>query len=192
LAVDELFARTNASGATAWYLRDQVGSFDADVTTTMVLDQIVYDPFGNLVTETNATNGDRFKFAGMEYDSVTGLYYDHARYYNSVTGRFMSQDPKGFAAGDTNLYRYVANNPTARIDPSGQEGEWRIATARFFLCVSVALGGALGVLVGAGSSLPTGGIALGPGAYLGGTVGVGATVLFWKWLRPELLPECLQ
>ncbi len=30
LAVDELFARTSSSGATAWYLRDQVGSFDAE------------------------------------------------------------------------------------------------------------------------------------------------------------------
>ena len=58
-------------------------------------------------------------FAGMEYDSTTGLYYDHARYYNSVVGRFVSPDPKGFAAGDTSLYRYVGNCPTDRVDPTG-------------------------------------------------------------------------
>ena len=29
-----------------------------------------------------------------------------------LIGRFVSQDPKGFAAGDANLYRYVANDPT--------------------------------------------------------------------------------
>ena len=40
------------------------------------LDHIVYDSFGNIVTETNAANGDRFKFAGMEYDSTTNQYYD--------------------------------------------------------------------------------------------------------------------
>ena len=31
----------------------------------------------------------------------------------------MSQDPKGFAAGDTNLYRYVANSPTLATDSTG-------------------------------------------------------------------------
>ena len=31
----------------------------------------------------------------------------------------MSQDPLGFAAGDGNLYRYVAGNPTTATDPSG-------------------------------------------------------------------------
>ena len=40
-------------------------------TSGTELDHIVYDSFGNIVTETNATNGDRFKFAGMEYDSTT-------------------------------------------------------------------------------------------------------------------------
>jgi len=31
----------------------------------------------------------------------------------------MSQDPMGFAAGDTNLYRYAGNDPTGLNDPSG-------------------------------------------------------------------------
>ena len=58
----------------------------------------------------------------MQYDSATGLYYDNARYYDMVIGRFMSQDPKGFAAGDSNLYRYVGNGPTDGIDPTGNDG----------------------------------------------------------------------
>jgi RHS repeat-associated protein len=58
----------------------------------------------------------------MEYDSVTGLYYDHARYYDAAIGRFTSQDPKRFAAGDTNLYRYVGNDPANRVDSSGEFG----------------------------------------------------------------------
>ena len=45
-----------------------------------VSDHILYDSFGNITTETNATAGDRFKFAGMEWDSTTGLYYDRAQY----------------------------------------------------------------------------------------------------------------
>ncbi len=32
---------------------------------------------------------------------------------------WLSQDPAGFAAGDSNLYRYVGNSPTNATDPSG-------------------------------------------------------------------------
>ena len=122
LAVDEVLGRTDSSGNVAWYLTNQLGSVvELASTTSGALDEIVYDPYGNVVTQTNATNADRFMFAGMEYDSVTGLYYDHARYYNSVVGRFVSQDPKGLAAGDTNLYRYVENQPTIATDPGGMQ-----------------------------------------------------------------------
>ncbi len=34
-------------------------------------------------------------------------------------GRWISKDPIGFAAGDSNLYRYVGNSPTNAADPSG-------------------------------------------------------------------------
>ena len=41
------------------------------------------------------------------------------RDYDPTTGRFISQDPIGFAAGDANLYRYVGNTPTIYVDPLG-------------------------------------------------------------------------
>src|SRR5207245_1695711 len=40
-------------------------------------------------------------------------------YYNASIGRWISQDPIGFGAGDSNLYRYVRNQPTNLTDPSG-------------------------------------------------------------------------
>ncbi len=130
LAVDELLAQTDSSGNIAVVFdRQSVGSVTDVVNVTGTdLDHIVYDPFGNIVTQTNATDGVRFGFAGMEYDSVTGLYYDHARYYDAVIGRFVSQDPMGFAAGDTNLYRYVGNEPTVDPDPSGLQSQWPLFT----------------------------------------------------------------
>ena len=77
--VDQILARTSASGTTAWYLTDKLGSVRDIVSSSGTeLDHIVYDSFGNIVTETNAANGDRFKFAGMEYDATTGQYYDRA------------------------------------------------------------------------------------------------------------------
>ena len=115
-----ILARTNGSGTTAWYLTDKLGTVRDIVNTSGTnLDHIVYDSFGNIVTETNATNGDRFKFAGMEYDATTGQNYDRARYYDEAIGRFMGQDPMGFQAGDAELYRYVGNGPTDATDPSG-------------------------------------------------------------------------
>ena len=121
-AVDQILARTDSSGNTAWYITDKLGSVVqvvSSATGAVVLDNITYDPFGNIVSQTNSSNGDRFLFAGMQYDATTGIYYDHARYYDAAIGRFMSQDPMGFAAGDTNLYRYVQNTPTDASDPSG-------------------------------------------------------------------------
>ena len=124
--VDEILARTSSGGTTAWYLPDKQGSVRDIVSSSgSLLDHIVYDSFGNILTETNASNGDRFKFAGMEYDSTTGQYYDHAREYESAGGR-PSDSHKiqlGFAARDNNLYRYVKNSPTSAIDPNGMDEE---------------------------------------------------------------------
>jgi len=55
----------------------------------------------------------------MEFDSAIAQYYDRARYYDSMTGRFISQDPIQFAARDKNLYRYVFNSSPNYTDHSG-------------------------------------------------------------------------
>ena len=39
--------------------------------------------------------------------------------YSPSLGRWMTQDPIGFEAGDTNLYRFVGNEPTGSVDPLG-------------------------------------------------------------------------
>ncbi len=121
--VDELLARTSSGGTTAWYLTDKLDSVrDVVSSAGSVLDHVVYDSFGNITTETNASNGDRFKFAGMEYDATTGQYFDRARYYSNAVGRFTGLDPMGFSAGDTDLYAYVGGSPTNDVDPSGRLG----------------------------------------------------------------------
>ena len=45
------------------------------------------------------------------------------RWYDAGVGRWLSQDPIGFAAGDANLYRYVGNGATEFTDPSGLSGK---------------------------------------------------------------------
>ncbi len=120
--VDQLLARTNSGGTTAWYLPDKLGSVRDIVSTSGTeLDHIVYDSFGNIVTETNAANGDRFKYAGMQYDSLIGQYNDDARSFDSVTGAFTSLDPLSFGGGQLNLYAYVNGDPTDSVDPTGTQ-----------------------------------------------------------------------
>ena len=58
-------------------------------------------------------------FQGLMYDRETGLYYSRARYYDPAVGKFLSEDPIGFEAGDTNLSSYVENYVTGATDPSG-------------------------------------------------------------------------
>jgi RHS repeat-associated protein len=55
----------------------------------------------------------------LEADSETGLHCNRARYYDPKVGRWLSQDPLEFAAGDGNLCRYVGNAPMRSGDPSG-------------------------------------------------------------------------
>jgi hypothetical protein len=75
-SVDELFARIFSTGTAAWYLTDRMGSVrDITDNTGAVIDHLNYDGFGNVTSETEPWNGDRFKWTGRELDSETGLQY---------------------------------------------------------------------------------------------------------------------
>ena len=61
-------------------------------------------------------------YTSREPDPATGLIYYRARWYDPQLGRFISEDPIGFAAGDANLSRYVGNSTPNAVDPSGRYG----------------------------------------------------------------------
>jgi RHS repeat-associated protein len=115
--IDQHLAYVASSNA-YWYLTDHLNSIRAVVNSggnTFV----AYDAYGNLTT--SAAPG-LYDWTGREFDVETGLQYNRARYYDPGTGRWISQDPMGFDAGDSNLYRYVSNSPTRDVDPSGLQG----------------------------------------------------------------------
>jgi RHS repeat-associated protein len=117
-AADALFARFDGTNTT-WYLTDRLGSIrQLAKTDGTILDTITYDSYGTVLNETGS--GDRFKYTGREYDAELAIYYFRARYYGPAVGRFLSEDPLGFGAGDSDLYRYVHNHPTDFVDPSGK------------------------------------------------------------------------
>jgi RHS repeat-associated protein len=103
-----------------WALADNQGTVkDLVDNNGVVVNHITYDSFGKVVGQTNASVGFRYGYTGREQDGETGLDYYRARYYDAGNGRFLSEDPIGFGAGDNNLYRYVGNSPFNGTDPSG-------------------------------------------------------------------------
>jgi RHS repeat-associated protein len=80
---------------------------------------ISYDGFGNVLSNSNSSFTDRYLYTGREFDSVTGLQYNRARYYDPTVGRWTQEDPLGFGAGDSDLYAYVSNDLTSYNDASG-------------------------------------------------------------------------
>ncbi len=80
-----------------------------------------YDAFGNILSQVGEANNN-ILYAGYQYDEESGLYYLNARYYDSVTARFMSEDTYTGERNDPlslNLYTYCHNNPITYDDPSG-------------------------------------------------------------------------
>ncbi len=78
----------------------------------------IYDPATDAIRTTSAI-ANRFLFTGREWNPAQKFYEYRNRAYSPSLGRFMSEDPKGFDAGDYNLYRYVGNDPLDRSDPMG-------------------------------------------------------------------------
>ena len=60
-----------------------------------------------------------FHHTGKILDEHTGNQWQNYRSYNPETATWQSADPIGFAAGDTNLYRYVGNIVLVYVDPYG-------------------------------------------------------------------------
>jgi RHS repeat-associated protein len=91
-----------------------------------IVEQYEYDAFGQPYFYDGAGNnigyspwGNRFLFTGREYLSDLKLYDYRNRLYQPELGRFLQPDPKEFAAGDYNLYRYCHNDPVNKNDPFG-------------------------------------------------------------------------
>ncbi|MFT3881790.1 MAG: RHS repeat-associated core domain-containing protein [Gemmatales bacterium] len=168
--VDQLLVRSVAS--TGWYLTDRLGTVNQVTNMAgVVLDAITYDGFGQVVSESMPTYGDRFKWTGREYNADTGLQYNRARYYLSSTGRWLSEDPIRWAAGDSNLYRYVGNASTSFTDPSGLDPDGDLE----------GIGGGGGGGGGSSAGLNWNWGRMWAGGLWGGTPGSGANGFWGGW-----------
>ena len=128
--IDEILMRYDPSfnpDVTYYYQQDHEGSVTQLLNTSgNVIESYKYDAFGApAIYDANGTQlsssaySNRFLFTGREYANVFGFYEYRARAYHPTLGRFMSEDPKLFDAGDYNLFRYCHNDPLDFTDPMG-------------------------------------------------------------------------
>ena len=131
------FDPTGPNPQPVFYQQDHEGSvtyltYDAPSGQTPILEYYRYDVFGqpaiyspdNQVRQASLYS-NRFLFTGREYNANFGFYEYRARAYHPGLGRFMSEDPKLFDAGDYNLFRYCHNDPIDNVDPMGLADEKR-------------------------------------------------------------------
>jgi len=99
-------------------------------TSGTVQERYTYTPFGQVTfrdgsgsTLSSSAKDWVFLHQGGERIAA-GDYEFRNRVYSPTLGRWLSNDPLGFEAGDQNWYRAIGNNPGNGNDPSGlQEGE---------------------------------------------------------------------
>ena len=84
-------------------------------------------PFGEVVKKTGVVSGQSFGFSTKYRDDETELLYYGRRYYQSITGRWLSRDPLG-ENGGLSLYGFIWNAPIFGIDPIGLEIKWKVLT----------------------------------------------------------------
>src|SRR5579884_3726510 len=143
--IDEILMRSDPTvngGAAFYFDQNHEGSVTLLTDTSgNVLERYRYDVFGaptiyapNWISRSATLYDNRFLFTGREYaatyrstytTAAFNFYEYRARAYNAKLGRFMSEDPKLFDAGDYNLFRYCHNDPIDNVDPMGLADERR-------------------------------------------------------------------
>ncbi|MHC4404183.1 MAG: RHS repeat domain-containing protein, partial [Planctomycetota bacterium] len=116
-----LLARTDAAETPGYYTFDAIGS-TSELTDPAgaILNSYAYDPFGISLYKDEPTPNP-FEYVGElgVMNETNDMQFMRARFYDFGLGRFIQDDPIGLLAGDTNLYRYAWNQPTAWADPTG-------------------------------------------------------------------------
>ena len=107
-------ALTDVQG-TVWGYADEGGN---------VVARWMYDAWGNVLSEEIAEGAAelravRYRFQGRERSATTGLTNFRMRWYDAITGRWLSKDPIGLSGG-LNLYAFCGGDPVYATDPFGE------------------------------------------------------------------------
>jgi len=109
----------NVNGTFYYFGYDVLGSQALVLNASgSVVGAQLFGPYGNQRYSTG-TLPTSIGFTGQRGDSVTGLDYYVARYYDPVVGVFLSVDSVQGNAQGMNPYGYVSGNPETLTDPTG-------------------------------------------------------------------------
>jgi RHS repeat-associated protein len=127
--VDDILAMTihfGPNAGTYFYLKDHLGSVlaltddDGDI-----VESYDYDPYGNITARgaqgqplTASAYGNRHTFQGREYSWTSRIYHFRTRWYEPITGRWLSKDLIGISGG-SNQFEFCQSMPTLLNDPWG-------------------------------------------------------------------------
>ena len=115
---------TGQSNGILYFRRDHKGSttetFGSDGN---LVSRFSYNGYGQYRTLVGPDDV-QLKYEQKEWDGDIGLYYFGARYYDPMTGRFLTPDsqlgaPNYLLADVLNRYAFELNNPINNIDPTG-------------------------------------------------------------------------
>ncbi len=120
----DLLSATDNNNVTTYFLQDGLGSTTGLTNSSGTMtDSYTYDAFGATKTHTG-TSTSVWQFAGEQNDTTVNQspYYLRARYYDPVTGRFLTRDPwpaNTLDAQSLNEYAYVYDDPVRYTDVYG-------------------------------------------------------------------------
>ena len=136
-----------------YYVKDSLGNIRVILDKSgNIMVEYNYDTWGNFVAEkvrevsigsvtVDLVSLNAFTYRGYYYDKESGLYYLINRYYDPVTGRFISPDDVGYLDFEsffgTNRYAYCLDDPVNYIDP---EGKFAITSFVISLVVGIVIG----------------------------------------------------
>lgn len=143
-SIDDALA-VSVAGSVSYYDVDGLNSVSAlNDSAGMVSDIYVFDVWGAVRTQTSSMPS-AFSFTAREFGDVDGQVYFRARYHDSGTARFLSEDPEAMERGHFRFnerayyttsrdslpsrsavislpmkYRYALNDPVNLRDPDGR------------------------------------------------------------------------
>ena len=112
-----IFSKT-ASVLSGYYYKNAHGDVTAVADDNQNVTQTyTYDAFGNQLSQSN-NDTNPFRYCGEYFDTESNQIYLRNRYYDTATGRFITEDP---IRDGVNWYGYCGGNPVLFADPFGLE-----------------------------------------------------------------------
>ena len=124
---DMLYGFVKDGSAKYFYARDMLqnilGIIDTNGSPVVIYQYTAYGTSTVLQDTAGLANINPFRFKGYYFDSESGMYYCHTRYYVPEWCRWLNADHPSFLQPESlqemNLFVYCGNNPVMYKDPSG-------------------------------------------------------------------------